>query len=105
MAGLRMDGAVVVEYAKTVDAAAAELDTAAAGLGEVVPTESFGELGVQVGLDASFGRAAEALRRQLTDGAEALRSAATALRIITARHGAHDVESAELLKRAGELDG
>lgn len=103
MAGLRLDGGVVVEYANTAEAAAAELE-AAADFGDEVTAESYGDLGVLVGLDVSYARAAGALRRQLVDGAEALRSAAEALRILTARHGAHDAESAELLKRVGGLD-
>ncbi|EOD64317.1 hypothetical protein H480_32468, partial [Amycolatopsis vancoresmycina DSM 44592] len=37
------------------------------------------------------------------DGAEALRSAAEALRQVTVRHGGQDAEAAELIKRAGRL--
>lgn len=106
MAGLRMDAAVVADYAKTAEEAAADLDSAAADVGgEGVSAESYGTLGAQVGLGASYGRAAGALRRQLTDGAEALRSAAEALRQVTVRHGSRDAEAAELIKRAGRLDG
>jgi hypothetical protein len=93
MAGLRMDGVVVADYAKTAEEAAAELDSAAA------------ELGAQIGLGESYGRAAGALRRQLADGAEALRSAAEALRQVTVRHSGQDDEAAELIKRAGRLEG
>jgi hypothetical protein len=106
VAGLRMDGVVVVEYAKTAEEAAAELDSAAAEVGgEGVSAESYGELGAQIGLGESYGRAAGALRRQLTDGAEALRSAGEALRRVTVRHGGQDDEAAELIKRAGRLEG
>ncbi|SFW45970.1 hypothetical protein [Amycolatopsis australiensis] len=106
MAGLRMDGAVVAEYAKTAEEAADDLDAAAADVGgEGVSAESYGALGAQIGLGESYGRAAGALRRQLTDGAEALRSAAEALRQVTVRHGGQDAEAAELIKRAGRLDG
>ncbi|WP_410668518.1 hypothetical protein [Amycolatopsis sp. cmx-4-68] len=106
MAGLRMDGAVVAEYAVTAEAAAAELDSAAADVGgEGVSAESYGTLGAQLGLGESYGRAAGALRRQLADGAEALRSAAEALRQVAVRHGGQDEEAAELIKRAGRLEG
>ncbi|GAB3137033.1 hypothetical protein GCM10027258_11910 [Amycolatopsis stemonae] len=106
MAGLRMDGAVVAEYAKTAEAAADDLDAAAVEVGgEGVSEESYGALGAQIGLGASYGRASGALRRQLTDGAEALRSAAEALRQVTVRHSGQDADAAELIKRAGRLDG
>jgi hypothetical protein len=45
------------------------------------------------------------LRRQLAEGAEALRSAAEALRHVTVRHGGQDAEAAELIERAGRLEG
>ena len=106
MAGLRMDGVVVGEYVKTAEAAADDLDAAAADVGgEGVTAESYGALGARLGLGESYGRAAGALRRQLTDGAEALRSAAEALRQVTVRHGGQDAEAAELIERAGRLDG
>lgn len=106
MAGLRMDGVVVVDYAKTAEEAADDLDSAAAEIGgEGLSAESYGALGAQIGLGASYGRASGALRRQLTDGAEALRSAAEALRQVTVRHGGQDAEAAELIKRAGRLEG
>ncbi|WP_328445479.1 hypothetical protein [Amycolatopsis sp. NBC_00438] len=105
MAGLRMDGVVVAEYAKTAEEAAAELDSAAADVGgEGVSDESYGALGARIGLGASYGRAAGALRQQLADGAEALRSAADALRHVTVRHSGQDAEAAELIKRAGRLE-
>jgi hypothetical protein len=101
-----MDGVVVAEYAKTAEAAADDLDAAAAGIGgDGVSPESYGELGARLGLGESYGRAAGALRRQLADGAEALRSAAEALRHVTVRHGGQDDEAAELIKRAGRLEG
>lgn len=103
MAGLRMDGVVVAGYAVTAEAAADDLDAAAAEVGGDVTDESYGALGAQIGLGASYGRAAGALRRQLADGAEALRSAAEALRQVTVRHGGQDTEAAELIKRAGRL--
>jgi hypothetical protein len=106
VAGLKMDGVVVARYAETAEAAADELDTAAAEVGGGdVTGESYGTLGAQLGLGESYGRAAGALRRQLADGAEALRSAAEALRQVTARHSGQDEEAAELIKRAGKLDG
>lgn len=106
MSGLRMDGLVVGAYAKTAEEAAAELDSAAAEVGgEDVSAESYGALGAQIGLPASYGRAAGALRRQLSDGAEALRSASAALRQVTVRHDGQDAEAAELIKRAGRLEG
>jgi hypothetical protein len=106
MAGLRMDGVVVADYAKSAEEAAAELDSAAAGVGgESVSAESYGALGAQIGLGESYGRAAGALRRQLADGAEALRSAAEALRQVTVRHSGQDEEAAELIKRAGRIEG
>ena len=105
MAGLRMDGVVVAGYAKTAEEAAADLDSAAAEVGgEAVSDESYGALGAQIGLGASYGRAAGALRQQLADGAEALRSAAEALRQVTVRHSGQDEEAAELIKRAGRLE-
>ncbi|MEV4052580.1 hypothetical protein AB0J55_15465 [Amycolatopsis sp. NPDC049688] len=103
MAGLRMDAVVVAGYAATADAAADDLDAAATEVGGDVTDESYGTLGAQIGLGASYGRAAGALRRQLADGAEALRSAAEALRQVTVRHGGQDTEAAELIKRAGRL--
>ncbi|WP_225439663.1 hypothetical protein [Amycolatopsis eburnea] len=106
MVGLRMDGVVVAEYAKTAEAAAGDLDAAAAEVGgEGVSAESYGALGAGIGLGASYGRAAGALRRQLADGAEALRSAAEALRQVTVRHDGQDADAAELIKRAGRLEG
>ncbi|MEV6831298.1 hypothetical protein [Amycolatopsis sp. NPDC051102] len=105
MAGLRMDAVVVARYAVTADTAADDLDVAATEVGGDVTDESYGPLGAQIGLGASYGRAAGALRRQLADGAEALRSAAEALRQVTVRHGGQDTEAAELIKRAGRLDG
>ncbi|WP_410621530.1 hypothetical protein [Amycolatopsis sp. cmx-8-4] len=105
MAGLRMDGVVVAGYAKTAEEAAAELDSAAAEVGgEGVSDESYGALGAQIGLGASYGRAAGALRQQLADGAEALRSAAEALRHVTVRHSDQDAQAAELIERAGRLE-
>lgn len=105
MAGLRMDGAAVADYAATAEAAAAELDSAAADVGgEGVSAESYGALGAQIGLGESYGRAAGALRRQLADGAEALRSAAEALRQVAVRHDGQDADAAELIQRAGRLD-
>jgi hypothetical protein len=98
-----MDGVVVAGYAVTAEAAADDLDAAAAEVGGDVTDESYGALGAQIGLGASYGRAAGALRRQLADGAEALRSAAEALRQVTVRHGGQDTEAAELIKRAGRL--
>jgi hypothetical protein len=103
MAGLRMDGVVVADYARTAEEAADDLNAAAANVGgEGVSGESYGPLGAQIGLGESYGRAAGALRRQLTDGAEALKSAAEALRHVTVRHSGQDAEAAELIKRAGE---
>lgn len=105
MAGLRMDGVVVAEYASTAEEAADDLHAAAAGLGgEGVSEESYGALGAQIGLGASYGRAAGALRQQLADGAEALKSAAEALRQVTVRHSGQDAEAAELIKRAGRVE-
>ncbi|WP_086853979.1 hypothetical protein, partial [Amycolatopsis kentuckyensis] len=89
----------------TAEAAADDLDAAAAEVGGDVTAESYGALGARIGLGESYGRAAGALRRQLADGAEALRSAAVALRQVTIRHGGQDDEAAELIKRAGRLDG
>jgi hypothetical protein len=105
VAGLKMDGVVVARYAETAEAAADDLDAAAAEVGGDVTAESYGALGARIGLGESYGRAAGALRRQLADGAEALRSAAVALRQVTVRHGGQDDEAAELIKRAGRLDG
>ena len=105
MAGLKMDGVVVARYAETAEAAADDLDAAAAEVGGDVTAESYGTLGAQIGLGESYGRAAGALRRQLADGAEALRSAAEALRHVTVRHGGQDAEAAELIERAGRLEG
>lgn len=105
MAGLKMDGVVVAGYAETAEAAAAELDAAAAEVGGDATAESYGTLGARLGVGESYGRASGALRRQLADGAEALRSAAEALRQVTVRHGGQDEEAAELIKRAGRLDG
>jgi hypothetical protein len=104
VAGLRMDGVVVADYAKTAEEAAADLDAAAADVGgEGVSDESYGPLGAQLGLGGSYARASGALRGQLADGAEALRSAAEALRQVAVRHGNQDAEAAELIKRAGRL--
>ncbi len=105
MAGLRMDGVVVAGYAETAEAAADDLDAAAAEVGGDVTAESYGALGAQLGLGESYGRAAGTLQRQLAEGAEALRSAAEALRQVTVRHSGQDAEAAELIKRAGRLDG
>jgi hypothetical protein len=106
VAGLRMDGAAVADYAATAEAAAVELDSAAADVGgEGVSAESYGALGAQIGLGESYDRAAGALRRQLADGAEALRSAAEALRQVAVRHDGQDADAAELIKRAGRLEG
>jgi hypothetical protein len=102
VAGLRMDDVVVAEYARTAEEAAADLDAAAAGVGgEGVSDESYGALGAQLGLGGSYGRASGALRRQLADGAEALRSAAEALRLVAVRHSGQDADAAELIERAG----
>ncbi|MFE6609343.1 hypothetical protein [Amycolatopsis sp. NPDC057786] len=104
MAGLKIDGDVVGDYAKRVDAAAGELDLAAAEVtGAGVTVESHGALGEELGLGASYGRAAEAIRRQLVEGAAALRSASEALHTVTARHAGHDDEAAQTIKRAVEL--
>ncbi|UMP02139.1 hypothetical protein [Amycolatopsis sp. EV170708-02-1] len=104
MAGLKIDGSVVGDYAKRVDAAAGELDLAAAEVtGEGVTVESHGTLGEELGLGASYRRAAEAIQRQLVEGAAALRSASEALHTVTARHAGHDDEAAQMIKRAVEL--
>lgn len=104
MAGLRMDGVVVADYARTAEEAADDLQAAAADVGsESVSGESYGALGAGIGLGESYGRAAGALRRQLADGAEALKSAAEALRQVAVRHSGQDAEAAELIKRAGEV--
>ena len=105
MAGLRMDGVVVADYARTAEEAADDLYAAAADVGgEGVSGESYGPLGARIGLGESYGRAAGALRRQLSDGAEALKSAAEALRQVTVRHSGQDAEAAELIKRAGRVE-
>ncbi|MFJ1762125.1 hypothetical protein ACIOD2_17500 [Amycolatopsis sp. NPDC088138] len=105
MAGLRMDGVAVAEYAKTAEEAAADLDSAAAEVGGGgVSDESYGALGARIGLGASYGRASGALRQQLADGAEALRSAAEALEHVATRHSNQDAEAADLIKRAGRLE-
>ncbi|MFC9252024.1 hypothetical protein [Amycolatopsis thailandensis] len=104
MAGLKIDGVAVVDYAKRVDAAAGELDLAAAEVtGDGITVESHGALGEELGLGASYGRAAGAIRRQLEEGAAALRSASEALHTVTARHAGHDEEAAQMIKRAVEL--
>ena len=104
MAGLKIDGVVVEEYAKKVDAAAEEMNRATAGMtGEGVTVESYGALGEQIGLGASYGRATEAIRRQLLEGVAALRSASEALHTVTARHAGHDEEAAQMIKNAVEL--
>lgn len=104
MVGLKIDGVVVGEYAKRVDAAAGELDLAAAEVtGDGVTVESHGALGEQLGLGVSYGRAAEAIQRQLIEGAAALRSASEALHTVTSRHAGHDDEAAQMIKNAVEL--
>ncbi len=104
MAGLKIDGNVVGEYAKRVDAAAGELDLAAAEVtGDGITVESHGALGEQLGLGVSYRRAAEAIQRQLIEGAAALRSASEALHTVTARHAEHDEEAAQMIKNAVEL--
>ncbi|WP_410656578.1 hypothetical protein [Amycolatopsis sp. lyj-112] len=104
MAGLKIDGVVVGDYAKKVDAAAEEMNLAAAGVtGEGVTVESYGALGEELGLGASYGRATEAIRRQLLEGVAALRSASEALHTVTARHSGHDEEAAQMIKNAVEL--
>ncbi|MFE0026319.1 hypothetical protein [Amycolatopsis sp. NPDC059021] len=104
MAGVKIDEAVVAEYAGKVDGAAGQLDSAVSEVGAgAVSAEVFGGLGAQLGLGESYGRAVEALRRQLADGAAALHSAAGALHRVTSRHADRDAESASLIERAGEL--
>ena len=101
VADLKMDGVVVTGYAETVESAAAELDSAVADLANDLPGEAFGSLAASVGVGESYGRASESLRRQLADGAEAMRSAAEALRLALSHHGSHDDEAAQLIKRVG----
>lgn len=104
MAGLKIDGVVVGDYAKKVDAAAEEMNLAAAGVtGEGVTVESYGALGEELGFGVSYGRATEAIRRQLLEGVGALRSASEALHTVTARHAGHDEEAAQMIKNAVEL--
>jgi hypothetical protein len=97
-----MNGAVVTGYAETVESAAAELDSASAGVGGLL-AEHFGDLAASAGIGASYERASTAVRRQLDDGAAALRSAAEALRLVTSHHGGREDEAAESIKRAGSL--
>lgn len=104
MAGLKIDGNVVGEYAKRVDAAAGELGLAAAEMtGDTITVESHGALGEQLGLGASYRRAVKAIRRQLIEEVAALRSASEALHTVTAWHAGHDDEAAQILKNAVEL--
>ncbi|GAA4540381.1 hypothetical protein [Amycolatopsis samaneae] len=104
MAGVKIDEVVVAEYARKVDGAAGRLDSAVGEFGtDAVAPEAFGGLGAQLGVGESYGRAIEALRQQLVAGAAALHSAAEALHRVTSRHADRDAESAELIKRAGEL--
>ena len=104
MAGFKINADVIADYAKKVDTTADELNGATDSVaGSALTVESFGDLGAQVGLGESYAHASEALRRQLFGGCAALRSASEAF---TQGHGAPrrgDDESAELIKRAGEL--
>jgi hypothetical protein len=102
VAGFKINADVIAGYAKKVDTTADGLN-GATDSGSVLTVESFGVLGAQVGLGESYAHASEALRRQLFGGCAALRSASEAF---TQGHGAPrrgDDESAELIKRAGEL--
>jgi hypothetical protein len=100
MAGFRMDADVVVGYARTTDSAAAELANAAAALQvRAFSGLSVGPLGEQLGVPASYERAAAALRRQLTDGADALRSASDALHKVTENQGGGDGDAASRINR------
>lgn len=99
---LRIDGVVVGGYAKKVERAAEDLDGAVAGVGAVAGTpEPFGELGARLGLDQSYARASDALRRQLATGAVALRSAAAALEQLASGHARRDADAADRIDRAG----
>jgi hypothetical protein len=102
--GFKINAAVVAGYAKKVDTMADELSGAADSVADgVLTVDSFGGLGAQLGLGASYAHASEALRRRLFGGCAALRSASEALHKVMAHHAGGDDESAELIKRAGEL--
>jgi hypothetical protein len=104
MAGFRVSAEVVADYAKRVDATADELTAVTDSVaGGGLTVASFGDLGDQIGLGASYARASELLRNQLLDGCAALRSASDALHKVMGHHSGGDAESAALIKRAGEL--
>jgi len=104
VAGFKVSADVIMDYAKRVDATADELNSVTDTVsGDGLTVASFGELGEQAGLGASYAHASEVLRSQLLDGSVALRSASAALHQVMGRHTEGDAESAALIKRAGEL--
>lgn len=100
MAGIEIDGVVVASYAKTADEAAERLSTASSEIGP--GTTSYGDLGTQLGVGAAYQRALSALRRQLDDGSDALRSAADSLRDTASRHVSQEDDVIAHVGRAGK---
>ncbi|KAA2264700.1 hypothetical protein F0L68_06310 [Solihabitans fulvus] len=98
---VRVDPDWVVGYAKKVDEAAQDIDTARKALGEApLRAESFGELGRTLRTADSYAKAADVLRQQLARAAEVLTSAGTGLRAVAHHYGAHDEEAARAITKA-----
>ncbi|RZQ64093.1 hypothetical protein [Amycolatopsis suaedae] len=103
MSDFRLDAEILAGYVRTIEGAAADLGAAVSVLdGDAVGNDAFGPLGKEVGADGAYARAAEALRRQLDDGCRAVRSAADALRTVTAMHTGGDEDAGAQIGKADQ---
>ncbi|GAB2759172.1 hypothetical protein [Amycolatopsis magusensis] len=103
MSGFKVDAEVVADYARSVEDAAAGLDTAHGSLtGQSLTGEDFGVLGREAGAADAYARAAAALHTQLATGRDALLSAAEALREVAGQHGGGEEDAVATLKKAVE---
>ncbi len=102
MAGIKVDPDWIVDYAKTVSAAAGRLSDGATVL-DTAPLgpEAFGELGRTVRVADAYQRASTALRAQLTRGVEALTSAGESLEDVAGKYRTSDDDGVVALRRTG----
>ena len=103
MAGISVNPTWINGYAKTVEQAADDLDSAASTLMNTpLNSASFGQLGRTAGAAQAYTRAAAALLGQLSTASTDLRSAAGNLRTVAAAHTQADAEHAQRFIQAYE---
>lgn len=100
MRGITVDSGWLAGYARTVAAAADELDGARAALAAGgVSADAFGDAGRRVRAASKYAGASEALLRHLTDAVAALHATSEGLHEVAGRHDEQDQESAARFRR------